>query len=405
MEVRRISHESVGSAPGGIGRSFTRWGSGGPVVTAVQSLPTRLGGDISARPSSESDRWAGGRSDSAHRSPAAFPSTAAVAGVLPKPPDDQEKHSYVQRHLWVLVCCSVVSFGCLALAQLRLALSTPWMWLFLPLLLFTILYYVISLSVNALSRDFDLPAHRRLCASWNPVVYPDVDVFLPVCGEPLDVIKNTWAQVDAMAQFYQGVVTVYVLDDMADQAIAATATEFSFTYRSRSNRGWFKKAGNLRYGFQLSSGDYILVLDADFAPRYDLLNELLPYMERESANCNCPVATVLPSGRPAELDRARSGGGAGALLPLYSGFTTTLGRGDMRWQLRHLPAGRSPRERRPDAYRALRRCAYRLRPSQAWLGAALCANRPGHRLMPGYGRGLPGPAVPVVLRFIEPAEQ
>ena len=251
------------------------------LVTAVQSLPTRLGGDISARPSSEGDRWAEGRRDSAPRKPAAFPSTAAAAGVLPKPPDDQEKHSYVQRHLWVLVCCSVVSFGCLALSQLRLALFAPWMWLFLPLLLFTILYYMISLSVNVLSRDFDLPAHRRLYASWNPVVYPNVDVFLPVCGEPLDVIKNTWAHVDAMAQFYQGVVTVYVLDDMADQAVAAMATEFSFTYRSRSNRGWFKKAGNLRYGFRLSSGDYILVLDADFAPRHDLLNELLPYMERD----------------------------------------------------------------------------------------------------------------------------
>jgi cellulose synthase (UDP-forming) len=204
-----------------------------------------------------------------------------VAGVLPRPPDDQEKHGYVQRHLWVLVCCSVVSFGCLALSQLRLALSTPWMWLFLPLLLFTILYYVISLSVNALSRDFDLPAHRRLCASWNPVAFPDVDVFLPVCGEPLDVIRNTWGHVAEMARYYRGIVTVYVLDDMADQVVAAMAIEFGFMYHNRPNRGWYKKAGNLRYGFQHSSGQYILVLDADFAPRSDLLNELLPYLERD----------------------------------------------------------------------------------------------------------------------------
>jgi cellulose synthase (UDP-forming) len=250
-------------------------------VTAVQSLPTRLGGDIGAGHSSESDCWAGGRGNSAHRPPAAVSSTAAVAGVLPRPPDDQEKHGYVQRHLWVLVCCSVVSFGCLALSQLRLALSTPWMWLFLPLLLFTILYYVISLSVNALSRDFDLPAHRRLCASWNPVAFPDVDVFLPVCGEPLDVIRNTWGHVAEMARYYRGIVTVYVLDDMADQVVAAMAIEFGFMYHNRPNRGWYKKAGNLRYGFQHSSGQYILVLDADFAPRSDLLNELLPYLERD----------------------------------------------------------------------------------------------------------------------------
>ena len=147
------------------------------VVTAVQSLPTGLAGDIGARHSSEGDRWAGGRVDGAHRQLAAFPSTAAAAGVLPRPPDVQEKYCYVQRHLWVLVCCSLVSFGCLAFSQLRLAHSTPWMWLFLPLLLFTILYYLISLSVNAFSRDFDLAAHRRLCASWRPAVYPNVDVF------------------------------------------------------------------------------------------------------------------------------------------------------------------------------------------------------------------------------------
>ena len=68
---------------------------------------------------------------------------------------------------------------------------------------------------------------------------------------------------------------------MADQAVAAMATEFGFVYHSRLNRGWYKKAGNLRYGFQLSSGQYILVLDADFAPRHDMLDELLPYLERD----------------------------------------------------------------------------------------------------------------------------
>jgi cellulose synthase (UDP-forming) len=112
-------------------------------------------------------------------------------------------------------------------------------------------------------------------------VYPNVDVFLPVCGEPLDVLKNTWVHVARMTQYYQGVVTPYVLDDAADQAVAAVAAEFGFVYRSRANRGWFKKAGNLRYGFQLSCGEYILVLDADFAPRRDLLNELLPYLQRD----------------------------------------------------------------------------------------------------------------------------
>ena len=176
---------------------------------------------------------------------------------------------------------SLVSFGCLALSQLRLVQSTPWMWLLLPFLLFTILYYVVSLSVNAFSRDFDLRAHRRLRSSWRPAVYPNVDIFLPVCGEHLDVLKNTWEHVAHLAQHYQGVVTPYVLDDAGDQAVAAMAAKFGFVYHCRPNRGWFKKAGNVFYGFHLSFAEYILILDADFAPRPDLLNELLPYMERD----------------------------------------------------------------------------------------------------------------------------
>jgi cellulose synthase (UDP-forming) len=247
-------------------------------VTVAQFLPTSVRTDVRARRSAGFDRGAESRTAGRRRELSDNPS---VAGVLLRPPNVQEKYCYVKRHIWVLVCCSLVSFGCLSLSQLRLARSTPWMWLFLPFLLFTILYYVVSLSVNAFSRDFDLGAHRQLRASWRPAVYPDVDVFLPVCGEPLYVMKNTWAHVARMMQYYQGMVTPYVLDDAGDQAVADMAAEFGFVYRSRPNRGWFKKAGNLRYGFQLSSGEYILVLDADFAPRRDLLNELLPYLQRD----------------------------------------------------------------------------------------------------------------------------
>jgi len=152
---------------------------------------------------------------------------------------------------------------------------------YLLFLLFTISYYLVSLSVNAFSRDFDLSAHRRLLSSWRPAVYPTVDVFLPVCGEPLEVLHNTWTHVARMARYYQGVVTPYVLDDAGNRAVAAMAANLGFAYASRPNRGWFKKAGNLRYGFRFSSGKYILILDADFAPRPDLLNELLPYMESD----------------------------------------------------------------------------------------------------------------------------
>lgn len=43
-----------------------------------------------------------------------------------------------------------------------------------------------------------------------------------------------------------------------------------------------KKAGNLRYAFARTSGDFIIILDADFCPRADFLDETIPYMMDES---------------------------------------------------------------------------------------------------------------------------
>src|SRR6266540_3046704 len=93
----------------------------------------------------------------------------------------------------------------------------------------------------AFARAFDLRAHRRLRSSWRPAVYPSVNVFLPVCVEPLEVLHNTWTHVATMARPYQGVVTPYVLDDGGNRAVAAMAANFGFVYSSRPHRGWFKK--------------------------------------------------------------------------------------------------------------------------------------------------------------------
>jgi cellulose synthase (UDP-forming) len=81
-----------------------------------------------------------------------------------------------------------------------------------------------------------------------------------------------------MARDYPGRMVVYVLDDGASAAAAAMAADYRFAYLVRPDRGWMKKAGNLRHGFANSGGEFILILDADFAPRADLPREMLPYL-------------------------------------------------------------------------------------------------------------------------------
>ncbi|MEY9870974.1 cellulose synthase (UDP-forming) [Streptacidiphilus sp. MAP12-33] len=202
-------------------------------------------------------------------------------GLLPQPPTDSEKYSYTRRRLWILTLCSLVSFGCLSVSQFALVRMSPWLWLYAPFLVFTTGYYLLSLKVNGFSRDFDLAAHKKLVRDWRPDEYPSVDVFLPVCGEPIEVLHNTWTHVARLRDRYPGVVTPYVLDDSASSELAAMAVDFGFVYGTRYDRGWFKKAGNLHFGFENSDGQYILILDADFAPRADLLEELVPYLEQD----------------------------------------------------------------------------------------------------------------------------
>jgi cellulose synthase (UDP-forming) len=145
------------------------------------------------------------------------------------------------------------------------------------MLIFTLLYYVISLCVNFSARGFNMAAHTELVRTWRPAWYPSLDVFLPICGEHPEVLRNTWAHVREMAMAYPGRCIPYVLDDGASEEAARLAEEFGFTYVVRPNRGWFKKAGNLRHAFTISSGEFIVIFDADFAPRADLAAEMLPY--------------------------------------------------------------------------------------------------------------------------------
>jgi cellulose synthase (UDP-forming) len=213
--------------------------------------------------------------------PARAPAPAAppaLEPVLPVPPTETEKYSYVRRHQWFLTLCALVCFPPVIYTQYEIVRATGWYFLFLPFALFVIMI-MLMVALDGFSRGFDLGEHKRVVAAWKPERYPSVDVFLPVCGEPVDVVRNTWKYVAIMARHYRGEVAAYVLDDSASPELKEAATAMGFGYVVRPNRGWFKKAGNLKYGFDVSDGEYILLLDADFSPRADLLDETLPYMD------------------------------------------------------------------------------------------------------------------------------
>jgi cellulose synthase (UDP-forming) len=245
--------------------------------------------------------------------PAGLIDGAPTRAVLPRPPSNREKYMYVRRELPLLMTASVLSVAMVTVSQIHF-ISLEWGLLALaPFLVFTMMYFLISLRVNATSRNFDLAAHKALVAGWAPSQYPDVDIFLPICNESLAVLHNTWTYVERLARGYRGPVKVLVLDDGDNPDAAVLAASFGFEYSVRPNRGWFKKAGNLRHGYHNSSSTFIAIFDADFAPRMDFLDELLPYMDQD------PTLGIVQSPQFFRVDPSQGWieRGAGAVQELF----------------------------------------------------------------------------------------
>jgi cellulose synthase (UDP-forming) len=202
---------------------------------------------------------------------------------LPYAPDDDEKYSYDCRSLTYLTIGLAISCLCLILAQAWLEFTNL---LFLPFAVYTVTYttyQAISIPINFTGRGFDLNAHRVRVTAWLPRDFPSVDIFLPICGEPLEVLCNTWAGVAEVIRSYPGQASAFVLDDgPGEDVIPGIVADFGFTYVRRPNVGFHKKSGNLDYAFWRTGGDHIVIFDADFRPRWDFLAETLPYMDDET---------------------------------------------------------------------------------------------------------------------------
>ena len=199
--------------------------------------------------------------------------------VLPEPPGNGEKYSYVQRNLPYLTIVLVIGASCLTISQVRFETRDL---VLLPFILFTatyVVYQAISLPVNFAGRGFDLAAHQARIQAWHPVSYPCVDIYLPICGEPVELLRNTWTAVSELIAEYGGAAQAYVLDDGPSDEARSMSESFGFSYIRRPDLPAFKKAGNLRYAFARTSAEYLMILDADFAPRRDFLAETLPYMD------------------------------------------------------------------------------------------------------------------------------
>jgi cellulose synthase (UDP-forming) len=202
-----------------------------------------------------------------------------VSVVLPAPPTDAEKGLYTWRSVPFLSTALVISSFFIITAQAWFEVRNPGAF---PFAFYTFLYLVyqaVSLPVNFTGHSFDREAHELRVMTWRPRRYPTVDIFLPICGEPAEVLRNTWQGIQQLTAAYPGVVKAYVLDDGPSDEAGILAEAMELCYIRRPNIREYKKSGNLRYAFERTDGEHIVIFDADFCPRADFLAETLPYMD------------------------------------------------------------------------------------------------------------------------------
>lgn len=120
---------------------------------------------------------------------------------------------------------------------------------------------------------------NRLKAAFDDQFSEPVDVFITVCGEPVDIVRDTALAVLNMDYPH---LNVYLLNDglVAKQdnwyEIELLAKELGITAITRLIPGG-AKAGNINNALSQTSSKYIAIFDADHVPHTDFLKKTMGY--------------------------------------------------------------------------------------------------------------------------------
>ncbi|MFC4170791.1 glycosyltransferase [Microvirga sp. GCM10011540] len=183
---------------------------------------------------------------------------------------------------------------------------------FLGLVLFTINLWSAKSPVPG-----PLPASIRDCTD-DPDM-PDrpvtVDVFFATYSEDPELVRLGLRDAKAFTYPHPIDIQIHVLDDGKRPAMQAVAEEEGVNYLTRSDNVGFK-AGNLRNAMASTSGDFILICDADMRPFPTFLEETLGYFrDPKVAWVQTPQWFYdVPPGVPLPAALERWLGGAGRVL-------------------------------------------------------------------------------------------
>jgi cellulose synthase (UDP-forming) len=106
---------------------------------------------------------------------------------------------------------------------------------------------------------------------------PEVDVFVPVYGEPVEIVEPTIERATSMEGAH---LRVHLLDDGGDDEMEALARRHGAVYHRRAGSAG-AKAGNINAALARTSGEFVVILDCDHVPSRRFLGETLGHMSDE----------------------------------------------------------------------------------------------------------------------------
>ena len=118
-----------------------------------------------------------------------------------------------------------------------------------------------------------IPVSRRPAIGWRP----SVDVFVCTYDESLDILGATLVGCDRITYPH----TTWVLDDGRRDEVRRLAERFGARYLARATNE-HAKAGNINSALAHTSGELLLVLDADHVPQPDILDATIGYFDDPS---------------------------------------------------------------------------------------------------------------------------
>jgi cellulose synthase (UDP-forming) len=218
------------------------------------------------------------------------------------------EHRREDRHMLILriVALATVILGVNYVGWRWLA-SINWdaWWIAVPLVIAET-YSLIDVALFALT----MWKARERPAPPPPLDGVTADVFIATYNEPVDLVATTARAARDIRYPHQ----TYILDDGDRPEMRRAAAELGVGYITRGrewkNRPRHAKAGNINNALMQTTGEFLLILDADMIPRPEILDNTLGYFRDEQ------VALVQT---PQVFSNVATGDPLGSQAPLFYG--------------------------------------------------------------------------------------